>query len=477
MRQTVVTVVLVALLGALAWGVFFRVRAPHTMPEAAPEPSASAPASAAASLSATPPASASGAAAPAPPAPRAAALGRPLRLVGMGWDLLAPAFVAAGGTQTKDQAFGDAKLDAIVSPLDGFEAVERALARGGGDEGGADVAIIPLPELIASYDKLRALDLRVFFVTGWSRGREVLSGAPPTGVLGGDVEVRVGSTHAATFLALFVLDTSGVSLERVRLSDGGKARLVASSRDPQKTSGVQENVWVTTADAARIVPFVAVASGGLLEKHRDSFIALLQGWLGGAQSLAKDPPSSARVIAALDGAPEPIALLAWLGELESATLGDNAELFRLSGRGALALDALLAHGFGLWRSAKLTTSPSPDMLPVDSRVVEGLVRKKPDLLRPATPVAKTAERDTRVLLVSRVAKADEEEASARAGLLAAAFPRATIAVSAHQKPKKDAEALLERITLRYGLDAHRLRVGSAARAGAAQFTLEVLVPK
>lgn len=475
MRRNFVTLLLVALLGALAFGLFARERTAHDAPlPAAPSASVSASASAAAPSAApsvvTPP----GATSAAPP--KGPALGRTLRVTGLGWDLLAPALVENGGTKASKQGgFGAAGLEVSVQPMDAIEEVERALARGGGDDAGADVALMPLPELVASYDKLRALDLRVFFVSGWSRGRELLTGKSLTSLPAkGSVELRAPGPASATFVALFALDVAGVPPARINLVDDAKAPLSAVSRDPEKAAGVQQQVLVSTAEASRLVPYVAVAPGGLVQSQRPALLAFVKGWLAGQDKLAKDAPAAARTIAALEGAPEPISLLAWLGEIESASLLDNAEAFGLSGRGALTLDLLLARAFALWRDAKLTSNPPPPRLPVDGSVVATLVRAEPKLAKKDDGAgAKKPEGKPRVVLVQRLEKLDEDAVAEALGLLAAAFPRSEIALTLHRGPTKETDALLERTALRYGLDDARLLRGKAKPAPGAQVSIEV----
>lgn len=102
-----------------------------------------------------------------------------------------------------------------------MSAVEGALARGGGDKDGADIAVVPFCELVASYERLRALSPEAFFVVGWSRGREALVSArdalpSPTDKPDPKADPKAGvplvgeAGDAATFLGLFALDANGI---------------------------------------------------------------------------------------------------------------------------------------------------------------------------------------------------------------------------------------------------------------------------
>src|SRR6202044_3824992 len=114
-----------------------------------------------------PPAGSGSAAAPADAGP-VKLFDRPLRVIALGWDLAAPALLANGGIDPGDKSeFTAAGLDVHVAAVDAMSAVEGALARGGGDKDGADIAVVPFCELVASYERLRALSPEAFFVVGW----------------------------------------------------------------------------------------------------------------------------------------------------------------------------------------------------------------------------------------------------------------------------------------------------------------------
>lgn len=160
----------------------------------------------------------------APPKP----VDRPLRVTSLGWEL-----VAAGVALSAPD--GGAMGPAIeLAPETTLEAVEARLGRTGADPVGADIAVMPLPAFVLSYDRLRALDPRVFAVVGFSHGREELHAAPgallkppPAAdevklvALGpasaGDATARAGGSESATMLGLFAVDLLGVAPSRVRL--------------------------------------------------------------------------------------------------------------------------------------------------------------------------------------------------------------------------------------------------------------------
>jgi hypothetical protein len=97
-----------------------------------------------------------------------------VRVAALGWDL-----VAAGAAMTPADGGAPAHGPPVeLAPEPSLDAIEARLARGGADLLGADVAVLPLPAFVGAYEKLRALDPRVFLVVGFSHGREEIHAAP-----------------------------------------------------------------------------------------------------------------------------------------------------------------------------------------------------------------------------------------------------------------------------------------------------------
>jgi hypothetical protein len=476
-----------------------RERIAHTPP--APPPPSSAAASAAALGSAAAPgsAAASGSAASPVDAGPATLMDRPLRAVTLGWDLSAPGVLANGGLDPVDTSdFSKAGVVTYLRPLEAMSAIEGALARGGGDKDGADIAVIPLSELVASYERLRALTPEVFFVVGWSHGREALVtslDALPT--LFGKPERAPGDKgdkqagfpmmgtagEPATFLGLFALDENGMPPSFVHLvTRGDKPALAAIDRDAPTEPGWQ-NIFLTTADASRLVPFVAVAQHGLVDAHPRALAAWARVWVEAARKLDADPPAAARTIAAAPGAPEPIALLKRLGEIAPAPLGDNARAFGLSGRDALTLEVLFQQTWRIWRAAGILATPAPDASPINSSIVASLVRSHPALAAapgPAKPKPVEASPDALKTLVTYrqpEGKVDPAALLATAGLLANVFERSVLRVVVTKAGGVDAAAtkhFIEDVEQRFDLAPGRVVAAkkAPAKAGAA---VEVLV--
>lgn len=492
MRPTIVFGLLLVLLAGLTGLLVARDHPNHQAP-AAPVACASASASAvvpAARASASASASATADAGPLK------LMDRALRAVTLGWDLAAAGVLANGGLDpAANSDFTAAGLEVHLRPMDTMRGIEGALARGGADKDGADIAVVPLPELVASYERLRALNPEVFFVVGWSRGREalvstqpalpVLPDRPPAADAGPPTVSMVGAAFdSASFLGLYALDESGVPPSAVRLVAPSEAKpedpaLAAVDRGMPGDSA-RRNILLTTADASRLLPFVAVAQRGLVEKHGPALTAWARVWLEASTKLQDDAPAAARRIAGAAGAPEPQALLMRLGDMGPSTLSDNARVVGLSGRGALTLEGLFQKAWSIWRAAGALATPAPETAPIQSSVIAALVRSSPSLLTPPAPAkAKGGATDAlRVMVTSRQAegKLDEGALLAETAMLASVFERSTLRVSVLKGANVDAAAtkrLIEAVEQRYDIGGGRLTPGKKAAAKAAA-TIEVL---
>jgi hypothetical protein len=471
-------------------------RGAHQAPAAAaPAASASASASSSAALpgsgSAVSPGSGSPNAVPAASASGDADAGaprlmdRPLRVIALGWDLAAPGVLANGGAEPSPASdFSTAGLDVRIAVAPGVTSLEAALARGGDDKEGADIAILPLPTFVASYERLRALTLNIFFVMGWSRGHEGIAASKPDWPAKGDVKLAGAAGDPATFLALWAFDLTGIPASQVKLAapsapvaEAPFAAVDRSSPLPNDTS--RSALLLTTADAPRLVPYVAVAPAGLIEQRSRALIAWATTWLKGARKLAQDAPAGARTVAATKGAPEPIALLQTLGQSSPATLSDNVRVAGLSGRSAITLEALFQRSWALWRAASVLATPSPEAAPIVTGVISALARAEPAQAgAPDDAKPREAGANAKVLLTYRQpdGKLDEAALVATAGFLAGVFERAPLrlAVSAGGAvDKARTKKAIEDAQGRFGLPAGRI-TAAAKPVPQAAAAIEVL---
>ncbi len=504
-RQTIVLVLLVSMLGGFGALAAMRQRTTHLAPASnqsagTPTASAASATSAAPSAGASAASSASSSAAAssnAPPNPSSSApvadagpvpaMDRPLAVVALGWDLAAPGILANDGVKPNPKsAFAPSGLDVRLSVSNAMSNIEDALARGGGDASGADVAIVPLSSFVESYERLRALSPEVFFVVGFSRGREALAGKTaglPTSVPKSPLKLVGVRGAPSTFFGLFLLDIAGVAPKDVEMVVPGEreekdASFFAFERnDPQADAG--RKIVLTSADTPHLLPLVAIAPHGLIADKERAMTALTKGWLEGIKKLGTDPPGGARVIAALEGAPEPLGLLRRLGEMETATVSDNARYLGLSGRSALSIPVLFQRTWQLYRGVSFVTTPSPENLPLATSVVTALARSNDALMgRDNRPGKSDFKEGKDAIVVYRQEKLDEESLVNTVGLLAAVFERNVLRVSVNgpaagvdtTKTKK----LIEAAEGQFGVESGRLAVASKTKARGAAIEVMAL---
>ncbi|HEY3816744.1 MAG TPA: hypothetical protein VGL81_06215 [Polyangiaceae bacterium] len=487
MRGKLVFLVILAMLVGLLYLVASRTRDAHVMPKPrlaevreAAAPPASAPS---ASASTEVPVAAADAAVESDA--KAALLDRPMRLVASTWEQAAAALVANGGKSPADGGVtSEQGLDLRVDVASSDQDIDNRLARGGGDPEGADVAVMPLPAFVASYERIRALEPQIVHVVGWSRGREVLLGAregmlAKPGALGADVTV-VSVDPSATVLALFVLDEVGTPPARVHLvADSKTAALAALARPipPDRPADAPSRVLLTTAEATRLVPLVAVAARGFVEGHEAAMTALLRAWDKGATELRKDVPAAARRIAGEPGAPEPATMLERLGWMsdpgradERDALGSGASGGLNVADGPLTVGRLFARDWQLLRDAGVLTSPTPSPPPVDPGP---FLHAFPTLVgaAPSSPVTPPGD-GARVLLARRFAKGDTAAVASSITSLAGVFDRSVVRVTT--KPPSLAKDAADAAMARGGLPAERIVVVPTALAEPGVALVEVL---
>jgi hypothetical protein len=475
------------LLMFVGFGVSFALRSRGPAPVASPDPvvpgltpSAHASSSAPVPMASAPPATSSDS-----PKPKKL-LERPLRVVGLGWDLIAPgALVNDGLAPTPSSAFSRAGVEVHLASLDSVKKLEEALARGGSDDTGADVAVMPMPVFVAAYERIRALDPKVFFVVGWSKGREALYAkeASLQAIPAGKVSVLAPPGSAPALVGLFLLDVAGVAPDRITLLDARVEKksptfeMVALSEEasPDPSRGT---LLVTTADVPRLVPLVAVAQGGFVAKQTEALTAWARVWLDGEARIGQDAASSARAISKLQGAPSPLVLINRLGPIGWASLGDNARWAGLSGRGAVNLEVLFQRTWRLWRNAGLLSTPLPETACTAPEVITALVRQ---LGAAEEPKARKGDgRDEERVLVTYTApgtKLDEAAFVTEIGVLAGLFERSQLRVSLRgARFRADAGRIAGNAVERFGLEAGRVVAASAA-ATKGPGVIEVLAPK
>lgn len=412
--------------------------------------------------------------APPPPGP---SLDRPLRVAARAWEDLGPALWANRGLTPGDESwFTAAGVEVHLAVMSGSLELERALARGGADPAGADVAIVSLPELVASLEVLAPLEPQVFLVVGWSRGRhvlrarrrEVLSSMTPVG----EVVVSAEAGTPEHFFALFTLELTGLRPGRVRLvgpgnEDGAEPLLTAASAPLGPAPPGTPAVVLTTEGAGRLIPYVAVAPARLIREQGEALTALGLTWLRAGDAVEEDIPAAARRIATYEGAPETLEMMRRLSRVAPLDLEENASLLGLRGPGSLTLAELAEEVGRLWREVRVVSEVAPTSVAVAAEASAELIRAGLYERRQRTgPEAGTEgwlgvrpsvdELEPLLLIRASALSGEGEEPIERVGMLAAVFqPLPVRVVRSLETPRL--EATVEAAWRRYGfLDERRL---------------------
>ncbi len=425
----------------------------------------------------------------------------PLRVVSLGWELIAP-----GAALVPADDGGTASPPMELAPEEALEAVEARLARGGADPRGADVAVLPLPAFVSSFERLRALEPRAFLVVGFSRGREevhaasgALSKAPPPGeevklvglgpATATEPAARAAGSESATVLGLFALDLLGVAPSRVRLvAPGTPEAKSAAFAAVVRGAADERKIAFGSAEASRLIPIVAVAPKGVLDAREDAVREWAKAWLDGVTRVNADAPSLARRLAAKDalplaadvgGAPEALALVERLGRIDGAKLDEQASLIGPLAKGPVTLDVLTQRTWQLARGGGLVTSAAPEPLPIDARIVKAIAPAP----KPAATVA-PLDADGGVpfgpipagavpLVVHRVVEGDAAAVAAQIHFLSGVFEREAFRIGA-KGGAKTAEAIAI-AAYELGVPASRLATVASEPQGASA-TVEILSP-
>jgi hypothetical protein len=413
---------------------------------------------------------------PTPAKPSGPLMKRPLRVASLGWELIAPGVVANGGAEAgKGSLFANERLPVKLRAFRTMDEVESALARGGADKLGADVAVVPLPSFVAAYERLRALKLQIFFVVGWSRGRDGMMASPNITLKRLPRKKRIDLVgrpgHPATFLSLYALDLAGIPPQRVRLippddTKAKKAPFAARVRPLPVGASTERKFVVTTADATHLIPIVAVAPEGLTKKHKQALTTWGHVWLKGIEQLQQDVPGSARQVATLDNAPHALDLLKSLGQIDPAPLSDNARLVALSGRSAATLNLLFRLCWRIWRAAGVLSSPMPDAAPISVKIMTAAVHRYPaQATAPQPPSRVGAANALQSLLVYKPKTRGwkDRELIEQVGFLAEVYSRAGLKISVRGDLRRTRK-LVEATRSRYDLPRPN-RLESVRRRG------------
>lgn len=248
---------------------------------------------------------------------------------------------AANDGQTFKQSYA---IDVKAVPFPREDALRRALVKGG-ENGGVDLAAMPVSQLALEAPMLRDAAPRTVLLLGRSRGQDALAvgkGIDTVAALRGKrigVEVR----SVGGYFLMWVMSRAGLNMREVTVvelesaAEAGKA-LAAGKVDAAvgyagdlepAVKQVGGTFLSSTVDAPHLIATVLVARGDFAARYPDAIRRVIRGALDANVSVTKDAAASARALG--DVAP-------WLGDpLEAihqappASVRDNLAFFGLSG--------------------------------------------------------------------------------------------------------------------------------------------------
>ncbi len=382
--------------------------------------------------------------------PESPPLDRPLRIISLGWELAVPGHLANHGKDGKKSALAVRKLDVEMRSVKNMKSIKSALANGGAHKSGADIAILPLPEMVAAYEDLRALKPQIFFVAGWSRGRDAIFAHKKSSLMklprSGKVDLSGTRGSSSMLLSLYLLDISGVDSKRIKITSKSDRKFSFFAVNRAATTNIPKDssLSVTSADASALIPFVAIAPQGFLQNRR-AIAAFIDAWLEGVEELESDVPAAARQVAALKGSPETLTLVRNLGLVEFSGLRDNVRRAGLAGRDPVNLSSLFQLTWRLWRGVDVLTTPAPKNVPIAFEAIASLALQSEELER-----EDEVEANFTTSPLVRGITTDLESAA----LVAGVFARSSLRIGAFGKKKTSRDAL-DDLTTRYGLSESR----------------------
>lgn len=294
---------------------------------------------------------------------------------------VAPILLAAGDADRVGLFRAAYAIDVKVERYLREEDLRRALVRGG-ENGGVDVAALPVSSIAMSASFLRDAAPRVVLLVGRSRGQEVVA-AKPSVSLGkvGRLTIAAEPRSASWYLLLWTLSRAGLALKDVDLVPlesafqagetlrAGKVDVVAGyagdvSPVAKETGG---NVLNTTADAPHLVATVLISRGDFAARYPDGIRRLLRGVLDENQAVLKDTTEAARLLGTV--APQLGDPTEAINSAPPATLKDNLAFFGLGDEAPVTFHELFQSAATL--NTKLFDAP-PAPQPEDIADLSGL---------------------------------------------------------------------------------------------------------
>lgn len=255
---------------------------------------------------------------------------------------VSPLLVAAGDAERVGLFRAAYALEVKTHLFEREEELRRALIAGG-ENGGVDLAALPVSTLAMSASLLRDAAPRTVLLLGRSRGHEIIGARKGVGSLAElkGKKVAVEERGVAWYTLLWGLSRVGLSLRDVQLVPlessfqagealrAGRADAVCGFVGDVEPAvkEVGGEIIATTADAPHLVATVLVTRGDFAARYPDAIRRLLRGVLDANQAVLKDPNEAARLLG--NAAPKLGDPTEAIRAAPPATLKDNLAFFGL----------------------------------------------------------------------------------------------------------------------------------------------------
>lgn len=249
----------------------------------------------------------------------------------------APVLWAAGDAERPGLFRAGYAIDVKVQPFTREDDLRKALISGG-ENGGVDLAALPVSSVAMSASLLRDASPRVVMLLGRSRGHEMLVGKNLTALqqLAGK-RIGVEDRSSAWYLVLWSLSRLGLSLRDVKLvplDTAYSAGAALQREDLDAVAGFKGDVegkgttLSSTADAPHLTATVLVTRGDFAARYPDAIRRVIRAILdANAQSL-KDATGPARALG--ETAPQLGDPLEAIAQAPPATVRDNLGFFGIA---------------------------------------------------------------------------------------------------------------------------------------------------
>jgi hypothetical protein len=202
---------------------------------------------------------------------------------------------------------------------------------------------------------------------------------------------------------------------------------------------------MSTDDASRFVPFVAIAPKSALDAKGEQWNAFARAWIDGMGRASKDANAAQKLAAktgvslaaGVGGAPEAIVLIERLGKIETTAADKQQAWIGVNAKSPVTLATLLQRTWQLERAAGIVSSAAPEPLPIDARVATAIAPAPAekqhgdsgdaDAGATFAPIPAGA---TTLVVYRAAADANADSIAAQIAFLAGVFERASFRVTA-----------------------------------------------